>query len=206
MPLRSLIVRFLIRFVLIFGLLVLPWPGWNDLYGHAFRAVGNAVFAQDGEKRVLYFSAHRQTQGFSSVDTQITIGNRDLIDSNGKGLAALLGLDTRSVGWMPTALTIALIMSTPIPLQRRAWSLLWGLLLVHAFILFSVAVYIWDKSTTVSLDTLSPFYKPIADGLEYTLVTQMGISFSIPVLIWIAVMFRREDVGKLALSQKRAPS
>jgi hypothetical protein len=198
MPVRSLIIRFLLRFVLIYGLLLLPWPGWNKLYGHAFRAIGNAVFAGDGGKRVLYFEAHEQRQGFSTVDTRITIGNRDLVDSTGKGLAALLALDTRSIGWVPTALTVALIAATPTPWRRRVWSLLCGFLLINAFILFSVAVYIWNESTTVSLVILSPFWKQIGDGLEYTLITQMGISFTIPVLIWIAVIFRREN-----LSQKR---
>ena len=60
--------------------------------------------------------------------------------------------------------------------------------------------YIWNESTTVSLVTLSPFWKEIADALEYTLVTQMGISFSIPVLVWIAVLFRRQDVKTFALT------
>jgi len=201
MPLRSLILGFLIPFVLVFGLLILPWPGWNELYGQGFRAIGNVVFAGDGEKRVLYFEAHRQTKGFSAVDTRITIGNRDLVDSTGKGLAAMLGLDTRSVGWIPTALTIALIMATPIPWRRRIWALLWGLILINGFILFSVAIYIWNESTTVSLVTLSPFWKQVADGLEYTLVAQMGISFSVPVLIWIAVLFRSEDVKSFVLNQ-----
>jgi hypothetical protein len=201
MPFRSLILGFLIRFVVVFGLLIFPSPTWNKLYGRGFRAVGNAVFARDDEKCVLYFEGHRQSQGFSAVDTRIMIGNRHLVDSNGKGLGALLVLNTRSVGWLPTALTVALIVATPVPWRRRCWALLWGMLLIHSFVLFSVAVYIWNESTTVSLVTLSPFWKEIADALEYTLVTQMGISFSIPVLIWIAVLFRRQDVKTFVLTQ-----
>jgi hypothetical protein len=197
---RSLILGFLIRFVVVFGLLIFPSPTWNKLYGRGFRAVGNAVFARDDEKCVLYFEGHRQSQGFSAVDTRIMIGNRHLVDSNGKGLGALLVLNTRSVGWLPTALTVALIVATPVPWRRRCWALLWGMLLIHSFVLFSVAVYIWNESTTVSLVTLSPFWKEIT---EYTLVTQMGISFSIPVLIWIAVLFRRQDVKTFVLTQPR---
>jgi hypothetical protein len=200
---RSLILGFLIRFVVVFGLLIFPSPTWNKLYGRGFRAVGNAVFARDDEKCVLYFEGHRQSQGFSAVDTRIMIGNRHLVDSNGKGLGALLVLNTRSVGWLPTALTAALIVATPVPWRRRCWALLWGMLLIHSFVLFSVAAYIWNESTTVSLVTLSPFWKEIADALEYTLVTQMGISFSIPVLIWIAVLFRRQDVKTFVLTQPR---
>ena len=108
-----------------------------------------------------------------------------------------------ALGWLPTALTVALIVATPVPRRRRCWALLWGMLLIHSFVLFSVAVYIWNESTTVSLVTLSPFWKEIADALEYTLVTQMGVSFSIPVLIWIAVLFRRQDVKTFVLTQPR---
>ena len=200
---RCLILGFLIRFIVVFGLLIFPWPVWNELYGQGFRAVGNAVFAQDNEECVLYLERHRQTKGYSAVDTRIVIANRHLVESNGKGPAALLALNTRSVGWLPTALTAALIVATPVPWRRRCWALLWGVLLIHAFLLFSVAVYIWNESTTVSLVTLLPFWKEIADGLEYTLVTQMGISFSIPVLIWITVLFRRQDVKTFVLKPAR---
>ena len=193
LALWRLILGFLIRFVIVFGLLILPWPGWNEFYGQGFRALGNAVFGREDEKCILYFEAHRQTRGFSAVDTRITIGNRQLVDSNGKGPVTLLELNTRSVGWLPTALTIALIVATPVPWRRRWRALVWGVLLIHAFILFSVAVYIWNESATVSLVTLSPLWKQIADALEYTLVVQMGASFSIPVLIWVAVLFRQGD-------------
>ena len=129
MPFRNQILGFLIRFVVVFGLLIFPSPAWNELYGKGFRAVGNAVFARDDEKCVLYFEGHRQTQGFSAVDTRINIGNRHLVDNNGKGPAAFLVLNTRSVGWLPTALTVALIVATPVPWWRRCWALLWGVLL-----------------------------------------------------------------------------
>jgi hypothetical protein len=51
---------------------------------------------------ILHFDADQPTRGFSAVDTQITIGNRRLVDSSGKGLVALLELNTRSVGWLPS--------------------------------------------------------------------------------------------------------
>jgi len=45
----------------------------------------------------------------------MTLGNRALVDNSGKGLAEIVDLDTRSIGWMPTALTMALILATPVP-------------------------------------------------------------------------------------------
>lgn len=191
--LRNPIIGFLCRFALIYGLLILPWPGWNELYGDYFRALGQMAFSRDGEKRIVLFEPHELQHGFSSLNTRMTLGNRDLTDSSGNGRAVMIDLDTRSIGWVPTALTVALILATPVPWRRRGWALLWGLLLIHGFILFSLQTWIWNESPGLSLTTLSPFWKEIVDDLEYTLVTQLGASFSVPVLIWIVVTYRRED-------------
>jgi hypothetical protein len=111
----------------------------------------------------------------------------------------MLGLDSRGIGWVPTALTLALIVATPIPWKRRAVAVIWGILLIHLFIGFSVAVHIWDESPNVSLGNLSPFWQKISDGLDYTLIVQYGASFYVPVLIWIIVVFRLEDWNRLVL-------
>ena len=191
--LRNPIFAFLCRFALIFGLLILPWPQWNELYGEYFRALGQMAFSREGEKRVVFFERHELQHGFSSLNTRMTLGNRDWADASGKGRGEIVDLDTRSIGWVPTALTAALILATPIPWRRRTWALLGGLLLIHCFILFSLQTWIWNESPGLSLTTLSPFWKMVVDDLQYTLVTQMGASFSVPVLIWIVVTYRRED-------------
>ena len=184
----------LARFAVIFGLLILPWPGWNGIYGSYFRALGGAAFSRPDDRRMVWFEPHPVRHGFSSLDSQMTLGNRDLIDKSGHGLAEIMGLDTRSIGWMPTALTIALILATPVPWRQRGWALLWGLLLIHAFILFSLQVWIWDESSAVSLLAVPPVGQTILDALQYTLLTNIGAGFSVPLLIWILVTFRREDL------------
>jgi len=186
-----------VRFTIIFGLLVFPWPGWNEIYGGYFRALGQAAFSRQDDQRIVRLAPHHEQHGFSSLDTQMTMGNRALVDNEGNGQAKIIGLDTRSIGWMPTALTMALILATPVPWRQRAWALLWGLLLIHAFILFSLQVWIWDESPALSLMSLSPFSQTIMDELEYTLLTQMGASFSVPILIWILVTIRRENLFSL---------
>jgi hypothetical protein len=193
MPLSKLILGFLIRFIVIYGLLIYPWPGWRELYGEGFRDVGNAIYDREGEKRIVHFEAHEETKGFAAIDTRIVLGNRDLVNEDGTHPTSLLGFDSRSICWLPTALTMTFILATPIPWRRRAWALLWGMVLIHLFLWFSVACYIWNESTGVSLITLSPFWKQISSGLEYILILQMGASFSVPLVIWILVTFREED-------------
>ena len=189
------------RFIVVFGLLVLPWPGWNEMYGGYFRALGQAAFSRQDDRRIVRFQPHHEQHGFSSLDTQMTMSNRALLDNRGGGLAEIIGLDTRSIGWMPTALTMALILATPVPWRQRGWALLWGLLLIHAFILFSLQVWIWDESPALSLIDLSPFWQTIMDDLQYTLLIQMGASFSVPILIWILVTIRRENLFKIPLQR-----
>jgi len=45
-----------------------------------------------------------------------------------------------------SALLIALVVATPVSSARRAWALLWGLLAIHAVVLFSIQVYIWNQA------------------------------------------------------------
>ena len=55
--------------------------------------------------------------------------------------------------------------------------------------------------------TISPWEKEALDELSYTLINQLGASFSVPVLIWILVTFRRQDVGgrnKPGMDRRRA--
>jgi hypothetical protein len=198
MPASKLILSFLWRFVLIYAILIAPWPGWNETYSAGFRAAGNAIFGSHEGQRLLYFEPTLQTQGLASIDTRIVLANRDQADSSGKGPGRYLGIEPRSVGWTPTALIIALIVSTPLPWSRRLWGLLWGLAIINLFVVVSVWVYIWNESTEVSLVALSPFEKEIADALQYTLVTQLGISFTFPILVWALVLFRREDFAGVA--------
>lgn len=188
---------FLIRFVVIFGLLIAPWPGWDLGYSRYFQSVGRMAFNLSGERprKVLLEPASGKYPG---LDTRITLENTELADRGDKNCARATEIDSRSIGWVPTALTAALVLATPIPWRRRLTSLAGGLVLVHLFILFSLQSWIWSNSTGVSLLTLSSFWQTVADDLSYALINQLGASFSVPVIIWILVTFRRQDQDALA--------
>ena len=191
----QLISGFLVRFAFIFGMCIIPWPSWNVLYGDYFRLLGNTCFERDQGKWILRFEPYERKKGRATIDTQIILGNRTLVDSQGHGPVRLLGIGSRPVGWIPTALTMALILASPVPWRRRGWSLLWGITLIHLYILFSVGVYICNQSTVLELMTIPPLLKVIYEAMEYTLVTQIGAGFCLPVLIWIAVTFRGGELS-----------
>jgi hypothetical protein len=192
---RDVIIGFLWRFALVYGLLILPWPGFDEAYGRCFRTLGQLIFARKNDQHILNFEAVPESLKHV-LDTRIALADREELDRNGSGPVRYLELDTRGIGWIPTALFLSLVLATPVPWPRRAWALFAGLVAVHAFILFSVEISLWNNSPGVSLIALNPIWGQIVGGLEETLITQMGVSFVMPVVVWIFVTFRWRDASK----------
>jgi hypothetical protein len=200
------VLRFLCWFVPVYALLIIPWPGSRDLYGSYLRSAAKLVLAQSNSRRILRFDEVPVAKRNRTLDTRITVANREQLDASGSGRAVMLDLDSHGVGWVPTALLIALVVATPVSWARRSSALAWGLLAIHAVIIFSFQVYIWNQSDTASgldLIALTPFWKAIISGLEETLVTQLGASFTIPVLIWLLTIFRVEDLRTFSVVNKK---
>jgi hypothetical protein len=183
---------FALRFVVIFGLLIAPWPGWNQAYARYFQSFGQWAFDASGDsgRKVIFAPAGG---AIPDLDTRVTLENTALANSSGQIPARGTELDSRSIGWVPTALTIALVLASPVPWGRRLGALAAGLALIHVFIYVSLLSWVWNESTEVSLLSLSTFWKQALDELTYALINQLGCSFSIPVVIWILVTFRRTD-------------
>jgi hypothetical protein len=196
--LRNPLFRFCWPFVLIYGVLIAPWPGWNALYSDYFRNLGTLAFSRDDGARFISFQPYHEQHGFSSLDTRMSLANRNLLTRDGKHLVLMVDLDSRSLGWVPTAFTAALILATPVPWRRRVGSFIGGMILVHLFILFSLATWIWEKSPDLSLATYPLWWQRIVAETEYALITQLGASFSVPLVIWILVTFRRADAERFA--------
>lgn len=193
MPRRNAIARFLGCFALLYILLILPWPGWERIYGIYFRVVARTFFVSNGGARELTFS----TLGAQPHPdyTRIEIVNRALMHEDGSGPVRDFDVDAIGFGWRQTALLLALIVATPLPWRRRGWALLWGLVCLHAFILIFLGFSIWDESAEVGLVTFSPWWKQIADGARDFMLWEY--SAIVPVVIWIFVMFRREDLATI---------
>jgi len=183
---------FLLRFVVIFGVSIAPWRGWNTAYAAYYQAFGQTVFNLRDSNRVVELAPYTGKLS-ADFDTELILKNRALVDPDGRTPLKAIALNSRSVGWVPTALTLALVAATPIPWRRRFTGLLAGLVLIHLFIFFTLQVCIWNNSTALSLLSLSAFWQNVTDQMKYALVDQLGVSFSVPVIIWILVTFRRQD-------------
>lgn len=184
---------FFCRCALLFGVLIFPWPGMSRIYGRYIIALGQGVFGKERGKRILIFERGPKDPRLP-INTQITMVNRDQIRTDGQAPVLKLYFDSRQVCLLPTILVITLICASPTPWSRRLPALCAGVILVHCFFLFSIAVFIWDHSTELSLLNVSPFWKTLLSDADCILMDRMGAGFIAPVLIWIAVTFRRQDL------------
>jgi len=182
---------FLVQFTLIFLILAVPWPGWNKAYGVYFRALGRTIFT-DSPVRELNFETAEEN-GKPQEYTRIVIVNRARMHADGSGPVQNLDLEASGF-WRPTALLVALILSTSIPWRRRLWALFFGLFWIHLILILFLGFCIWNESTEIGLVALSPFMKLFCNGFKEALLAQFSIT--IPVTVWVLVAFHRGDIRR----------
>lgn len=182
---------FLCRFAVVYVLLLLPWPGFREAYGEYFQAFGGMIFAGQTERSELTFETPERNSPLPQ-DTRVVIVNKTLMNYDGSGPVRNLDFDAHAVGWKPLALLAALVIATPLPWGRRIRALAFGALAMHLYFLLFLFVAIWNESTEISLLLLTPFWKSALNELKTMLVSQL--SLCLPVLIWVVVTFRREDM------------
>jgi hypothetical protein len=186
-----LVAVFLLQFAAFYGLLIVPWPGWRAAYGSFFRGLVGAAYTREAVPTIVRFRPAEEPPR-PEIDTEILLANRANLDAAGRGPVQILGLDSRGVGWVPTALLLALVAATPLPWASRGRALIAGGALVHAYLLAVVAFYIWNQSGGLAPVSFLHYWAPLGEFLEETFVTQMGPSFVVPTLIWLLVVFAME--------------
>jgi hypothetical protein len=173
-----------------------PWPPLERAYAAVFRAFGNAAFglASGGDVR---FVPHALARGARS-DTDV------FVRAGADGEVWGIPLSSRFVGWIPTAVLLALWAATPRPSRGRLRALGWGLALVHAYLVVRLALRLalahalWARRTGGSSDFVrSAGWKSAVEGIVALLHTEPTIYVGLPVLAWAVASFRRSDLEQL---------
>lgn len=188
MPAVKPVVWFVLRLVLIYALLMVPWPGLRDAYAAVFRAGGNLVFGSLGPDRSA--SLKPLSDPRTKCDTVLVLR----VKRAGRSMEAR-GACASRLGYVPTAFLLALILATRMPWRRRCKALLLGLLMVNIVVLVTVGLLVLKGLSTnlpPAVALLSPFgRKAVAEAAH--LMTGTWSVFVVPILIWLLVAFRRAD-------------
>ena len=187
--------RFVLRLLLLYGLLVVPWPGLQEGYAALFRAGGNQLFRSFGSPGTVDFRT--LAPAWKACDTDVVFRNP------GHGVILWLRYSSRHAGYLPTATLIALVLATPTPWSRQWRALLLGLALVNGFVVVRVALALVRGFRGVDLFVYGPFGDAVVDIAFQAVFVSSVTSCVVPALIWILVTFRREDFDTVL--RKRRP-
>ena len=179
---------FFLRFLVVFVLLMAPWPGVSEAYAAFFRAGGNFLFSKFGsDGRVRFLPLANPDEG---RDTEVVLVNR-----RAGGEMRVVG-GSRLQGYKPTAFVLALILATPVPWSRRWRAVVWGLVLVNAYVglrVFAFLLAAFSGDSTVALFSPGPVCRAILDFFVWVLVVSFAGWLIVPLPIWALVTFRRSD-------------
>ncbi|PKL51028.1 MAG: hypothetical protein CVV39_00345 [Planctomycetes bacterium HGW-Planctomycetes-1] len=188
-------------FVLIYVLVMIPWPGFGAAYSRFYRAGAAFLFELLGPKGAVRF--HLINDG--EYDIKIVFYDSGQARPDGKmSPVGFINHNSHREGYIYVAFLTALVLAGPISWRRKGWALLWGMILIHGFIVFKLAIWItygFNKEP-LSLLVLSPFWKRALLLTIYVFVRNLTFGFVVAIFIWILVSFRREDWSKIMMQKE----
>lgn len=172
---------------LLYGLMVLPWPGVRAGYAAFFRAGGNGIYPSLIPGGTVKLHPLREPKG--QLDTVMVL--RNLRSSKERRFMT----SSQKPGYLSTALVVALVLATPLPWRRRLWALLWGLILVTGFVAcvtFVIVLYPFRAGGLALFGPPAPWDSVLA--VCYTVATSSVVTWFIaPIFLWGLVCFQRSD-------------
>ncbi|MCK4343608.1 MAG: zinc ribbon domain-containing protein, partial [Phycisphaerae bacterium] len=199
---RMLLLCFLL--LLTFGVLMAAWPLLSNAYTAVFHAGGNLVFGSFGSEGQVRFERMPADKPSSRTDTQMVLRNRTT------RFESVHNTSVRYLGYVPTIVIITLVLNTPIPWRRRWLALLLGFLLVQGFVAIRIVLLLlhhFSADNEVAQYSFNLFWKGVLTQTCGALVGAPPSAYVVPILIWIAVAFRRGDLVQwMNSTSKLAPA
>jgi len=197
MPAPNTALRFALRLLLVYGLLITPWPGLKSGYGSVFRTSGNGLLHALGFRGIV--ELRPPAEEHAAWDVEMHMKNPKTSER--------WHVEYSSRGWayLPTAAIVALILATPLAWSRRWIALATGLVLVHVFIALRVAGVVlygmyWGGAIQLG-EVQAKAAEVVLNGFSNSPVT----TFVVPVVIWLLVTFRRSDLEAILLRRLPRP-
>jgi len=183
MPSGRSIAAFAVKFLVIYGALAASGPLCGPAYALFCRESGNFMFDAVDARNYVHIRAAVPPDAMKDTTLCFHVS---------PGQTRQVTVSSWVMGFQPISLLIGLVLATPVSARRRLWGLFLGLAMLHAFVLARLATFTILGPVVVS-DT-SWMNAVRASVIDF--IAGYAVSCFVPVLIWVAVTIRREDVRR----------
>ena len=194
LPPSKMVIAFLLRFVFVLTVCLMPWPRLEEVYGSAVAAVGNALVGDRpvGSGAFLRFDSPPKPHR-SDPESKPTFQAELSARSTKTGSVVRVPIDLRTLTFIPTVVFVALAIAAPIWKGARGpIVLVSGLVILQLFLAGSIAVPLllfFSNPRPMQLFQLSPAVGHGLDVAYRSLVAPPGMAFAIPGLLWLALLW-----------------
>ncbi len=174
----------LLRFVLVFGLFMAPWPQSHEFIPELFRAELRTLAIYVVPRLVVHVSP-RSDPAHEGIDTLAEMADRREMLPDGSVPVRSVTLDTRSIGWIPQAMIVALIVATPMGWKERAKAIVVGLVGANLIVALSLATALAFANNSKHATWIRPVV-----AVAYDITNQnLWFSFLFPAILWWLICF-----------------
>lgn len=183
--------------------IVLLFVGMGSVAEKAFVATGNMFFGKHWEHVRIVYKAdtsipHTDIRSYRASNIIVTVSNTNILLTNGQYAQGSMNLSSFNWGYLPLALITILCIATPVSLKRRGILLLIGVVCVEFFLLTLQWYILWVYAEINNFgwygftpETKQNILMPI---LQSTLVNGIGITFTVPFIVWLVLVIVRKDI------------
>jgi hypothetical protein len=176
--------RLAICFPIIFGMLLIPWQGLNVAYRSLFQAQARWVSACLPDRIIPRVGDHTDP-GRPSIDVEVTLTERRSIRADGTANGATVLFDSRSMGWMPNAMVLALLLATGLPKKQLWKSILFAIVVTNTVVTFGITFSLIDNLPQSRLSDWASYLISAGDDI---FCQSLWFSFIFPALLWWTVV------------------
>ncbi len=202
MPSRRSLILFFVITAVVYGVLLIPWPGLLTGYRSASAALCQLFLGRIGDGRVTFAPMEYPTL---DKDTDVTLQNVKT------GVTAKMTVNSRRRMYLPAAFTLALIVAAPIAWRRKILAAILGLVLISIYSGAGIWLNLVNALSEPRMGAISlgPFVRRIIQVGIKVLIMSPVVPYIAALLVFVMVTVRREDVLRLssaAIKSRSEPS
>ena len=172
---------FVLRAALVFGLLVLPCLGFRNSFAEFLQCELRLVFKALLPRHIVQVGRHEDPR-HKSIDTEICVVNPEYRRADGLVPVKVATFDSRSLGWLPHAMILALCAATPLAWKQRWRVMAAGLFSTHLLVLATFAAGVLSG---LAAEFPATWLTWAAVSADHVLVQNLWVSFVGPFLFWV---------------------